>query len=177
MVFAPVADVFSRVTSEMTVLQVQTEDGVRTLRLTSEHPAYVDTMGWVEARMLAPGDEIFDYDGNTPLTVISNTLEETTERVYNFEVSGTHTYFAGDVGAWVHNARIRGELRKLVFAKARDGLCPSCKVKMVFSGPPRGPRKDRFSCHHVIPQSKGGGDELDNLVPLCVSCNAKLGNK
>ena len=35
MVFAPVADVFSRVTSEMTVLQVQTEDGIRTLRMLS----------------------------------------------------------------------------------------------------------------------------------------------
>ena len=69
MVFAPVADVFSRMTSEMTLLQVQTEDGVRTLRMTPEHPAYVDTMGWVEARMLAPGDEILDYDGNTPLTL------------------------------------------------------------------------------------------------------------
>ena len=28
-----------------------------------------------------------------------------TERVCNFEVSGTHTYFAGDVGAWVHNPK------------------------------------------------------------------------
>ena len=36
--------------------------------------------------------------------MISNVYEETTERVYNFEVSGTHTYFAGDVGAWVHNS-------------------------------------------------------------------------
>ena len=54
--------------------------------------------------MLAPGDEILDYDGNTPLTVISNVLEETTERVCNFEVEGTHTYFAADVVAWVHNA-------------------------------------------------------------------------
>ena len=60
-------------------------------------------MDWVPARMLAPGDEILDYDGNTPLTVISNVFEETTERVCNFEVSGTHNYFAGDVGAWVHN--------------------------------------------------------------------------
>ena len=61
-------------------------------------------LGWVEARMLAPGDEILDYDGNTPLTVISNVFEETTERVYNFEVEGMRNYFAGDVGAWVHNA-------------------------------------------------------------------------
>ena len=65
--------------------------------------------------MLAPGDEILDYDGNTPLTVISNVLEETTERVYNFEVEGTHTYFAGDVGAWVHNASSAGRLQVDIF--------------------------------------------------------------
>ena len=138
MVFAPVADVFSRVTSEMTVLQLQTEDGIRTLRLTPEHPAYVDTMGWVQARMLAPGDEILDYDGSTPLTVISNTYEETTERVYNFEVEGTHNYFAGDVGAWVHNAKggknssaggVSGDVlrqaRQLIHEHKRDngGVC------------------------------------------------------
>ena len=63
--------------------------------------------------MLAPGDDILDYDGNTPLTVISNVFEETTERVCNFEISGTHNYFAGDVGAWVHNAGRN---------KARDGF-------------------------------------------------------
>ena len=41
--------------------------------------------------------------------MISNVFEETTERVYNFEVEGTHTYFAGDVGAWVHNAFTGGD--------------------------------------------------------------------
>ena len=105
MVFAPIADVFSRMTDEMSVVRLQTEDGVTALRLTPEHPAYVDGKGWVPAGALVAGDEILDYDGNTPLTVISVSRENTTERVYNFEVDGTHTYFAGDVGAWVHNGR------------------------------------------------------------------------
>ena len=64
----------------------------------------VQTRGWIPAGALAAEDEIVDYNDGTPLTVISVGYEKTTERVYNFEVSGTHTYFAGDVGAWVHNA-------------------------------------------------------------------------
>ena len=68
--------------------------------------------------MLAPGDEILDYDGGAPLTVISNVYEETTERVYNFEVEGTHTYFAGDVGAWVHNGKFKEAGRAFLVALA-----------------------------------------------------------
>jgi 5-methylcytosine-specific restriction endonuclease McrA len=30
---------------------------------------------------------------------------------------------------------------------------------------------------HVIPVSKGGGNEMDNLVPSCRSCNNKKGAK
>ena len=45
--------------------------------------------------------------------MISVGYEETTERVFNFEVAGTHTYFAGDVGAWVHNAPFDSEQRAL----------------------------------------------------------------
>lgn len=105
LVYAPIVDVFSRMTNEMTVVRLRSEQGVTSLRLTPEHPAYVEGKGWIEARLLAAGDAILDYDGNVPLTVISVAFEKTTERVYNFEVSGTHTYFAGDVGAWVHNAK------------------------------------------------------------------------
>lgn len=30
---------------------------------------------------------------------------------------------------------------------------------------------------HIIPKSKGGKDELNNLVAACKKCNAGLGNK
>ena len=34
-----------------------------------------------------------------------------------------------------------------------------------------------FDVGHNIPQSKGGGTEIDNLRPICPSCNKSMGNK
>ena len=31
--------------------------------------------------------------------------------------------------------------------------------------------------HHIVPSSKGGSDELDNLQTMCVTCNKKEDNK
>ena len=31
--------------------------------------------------------------------------------------------------------------------------------------------------HHVIPKSKGGGNELDNMQPMCSSCNHHKADK
>jgi 5-methylcytosine-specific restriction endonuclease McrA len=34
-----------------------------------------------------------------------------------------------------------------------------------------------FSVDHVIPQSKGGTDDFDNLVPACRHCNSSKNNR
>lgn len=34
----------------------------------------------------------------------------------------------------------------------------------------------RFEAGHVIPESKGGSTTLDNLLPICSSCNKSMGN-
>lgn len=72
------------------------------LRPTSEHPFWVRDRGWVKAGELRPGDELPQLDGGW-LRVAG--LAESGERatVYNFEVEGFHTYFVGELGAWVHN--------------------------------------------------------------------------
>ena len=41
------------------------------------------------------------------LTVLSVRADTTPQLVYNLEVEGAHTYFAGELGAWAHNARRR----------------------------------------------------------------------
>ena len=49
-------------------------------------------------------------------------------------------------------------------------------------------KRDGYSCQycgstrdltidHVIPRSKGGGNELKNLKPICSSCNMSMGNR
>lgn len=35
----------------------------------------------------------------------------------------------------------------------------------------------QFEAGHVIPESKGGATNLENLLPICGSCNRSMGNK
>lgn len=34
-----------------------------------------------------------------------------------------------------------------------------------------------FECGHNIPESKGGNTNLENLLPICSSCNKSMGNR
>ena len=48
----------------------------------------------------------------------------------------------------------------------QEGLCGGCRVAFPFRN---------FTVDHVIPQSKGGADHLDNLQLLCGACNSTKG--
>ena len=71
--------------------------------VTGEHPFWVKERGWVGAAELLPGDEVFTSTGGW-VQVSSGTWLSARQTVYNLEVDGFHTYFVGEVGAWVHNA-------------------------------------------------------------------------
>ena len=76
------------------MLTLRDADGnEQTLRVTEEHPFYVEAAGWTPARKLDVGDIILGADG--PLTVVANELESHPEgvAVYNLEVAEAHTYF------------------------------------------------------------------------------------
>jgi 5-methylcytosine-specific restriction endonuclease McrA len=44
-------------------------------------------------------------------------------------------------------------------------ICYYCKVNKA------------TSIDHIIPISRGGSNDINNLVPACISCNSKKGNK
>ena len=49
-----------------------------------------------------------------------------------------------------------------------ENCCQICGVKM---------DKSEITIDHIIPLSKNGGNYIDNLQPLCQSCNSRKGNK
>ena len=57
---------------------------------------------------------------------------------------------------------------KHVLFGRQEGLCGGCKVMFPFRN---------FTIDHVVPQSRGGSDHLDNLQLLCGACNSLKGDR
>jgi hypothetical protein len=169
----------SRQALDVIGLALENADGETTrMGVTSEHPLFTVGQGWVDAGELTAGDVIRDSELRE-LRVLSIEVDTQPHRVHNLEVADAHTYFAGELEAWGHNAKYNSDsTKKKIWAKCK-GICITCGIKMVFKGPRKGPRKDRFTIGHKYPKSKypEWRDELWNLDGQCCSCNAKQGTK
>ncbi|MCG8421416.1 MAG: HINT domain-containing protein, partial [Proteobacteria bacterium] len=100
-VWARVAQVFVRHDAEvLEVVLLEADGDEQTLIVTPEHPLQsVD--GWQAVGQMDIGDLVSARDGWAQ--VVSVTTLEERQKVYNFEVAGTHSYFVGPGGVWAHN--------------------------------------------------------------------------
>jgi RHS repeat-associated protein len=89
---------------EQVVLALTVSSGMSDERIvvTPNHPFRVKGEGWRPAGSLHTGTEL--ESAERPLHVTRVEKIEERQNVYNLEVDQTHTYFAGKLGAWVHNS-------------------------------------------------------------------------
>jgi RHS repeat-associated protein len=77
-----------------------------TIRVTRDHP-FLTNRGWVETKDLQMKDLLFTKN-NTYTSIASLTKTIEFENVYNFEVTGFHTYIVGRGNVIVHNSIVPG---------------------------------------------------------------------
>jgi hypothetical protein len=65
--------------------------------------------------------------------------------------------------------KLRIEVWKKEFGNNDNGNCPLCN-NLINIG------KNGFHCSHIISEVNGGKTEINNLRPLCMSCNLKMGS-
>jgi len=63
---------------------------------------------------------------------------------------------------------IKNNVKAVVWAKT-EGLCYHCRRVL-------NPFRE-FHIDHLVPLSKGGSDNVENLVPSCATCNLKKGTR
>ena len=68
------------------------------------------------------------------------------------------------VSQYSHGSSARWRKRRAIILKMHDECCVYCG-------------DEANSVDHIIPISKGGTDDLNNLVAACTRCNYSLGNK
>lgn len=98
----PVTDRFDGEADELVVATVRLDDGMTTeLGGTAEHPIYVPSRGrWIELAELVEGDDLQGL--GQPAWIEAVRRDRGRARVFNLEVEGTRSFFAG--GVLVHNS-------------------------------------------------------------------------
>ncbi|WP_418789061.1 polymorphic toxin-type HINT domain-containing protein [Paenibacillus lutimineralis] len=76
--------------------------GDEIIKVTGEHPFWLDGAGWTLVKDLKVGDLLVSSDGSTlPIDKIEKEPRQAT--VYNFEVAEFNSYFVSNLEIWVHN--------------------------------------------------------------------------
>lgn len=67
--------------------------------------------------------------------------------------------------------------RRLEVYERDEWTCQDCGCKCLAKSRAKAAPKRTIQCHHVVRRRDGGGDELTNLVTLCLSCHHKRESK
>ena len=108
-------------------IRLWTEGEKEALNVTANHPVYsVDREDWVAAGELELGEALQTPEGTTRVEEIEAEPGAIDERVFTLEVAGTHAFFVGKAGIWVHNGcvnwgNVAAEGGRLV---AKNGTTP-----------------------------------------------------
>ena len=80
---------------------------------------------------------------------------------------------------WAHVNSQKWKVDYDSFLGLCENECPICKEKLDYGIGKNNKGKSNEntpSTHHIIPQSKGGKDEIDNFIVICMRCNEILTN-
>jgi hypothetical protein len=73
-----------------------------------------------------------------------------------------------DFATPIDNTKISKKLRKQVFDKG-NGICDICKKTQI--------TLKKFEAGHIISRAMGGEAVIDNLIPICIDCNRRMGTR
>ena len=62
---------------------------------------------------------------------------------------------------------LRDQLWKKYYGNVFEGVCKCCRFNTI--------RVSNFEAGHILSRKEGGSDHMDNLVPICGSCNRSMG--
>lgn len=93
-----VTNTFNRIAPAYHALRTEFE----VLHVTAEHPLWVQGRGWTPVRDIKAGESLATRNGDT--LVLENLLVEGEQRVFNFSVAETESYFVGVSEVWAHNS-------------------------------------------------------------------------
>lgn len=72
-------------------------------------------------------------------------------------------------GKHTHGSMIRGQLWKKIFNFVTHSQCPVCALNPISF--------DNYSLGHIHPESRNGSNTINNLLPICSTCNTLMGTQ